>query len=182
MKGVYMLTKQQIKLIQTAVKAAGIRTKNADGRYYFLLAQYRDPAGRPVKTCKDLNNMQLTDLLAICESYGWRMPGKADDHYRRMASERFGRASYAQLAAINYLRGDLGWGPQQLEGFLQRMTMHTGRVRQAVQLTSHEAYKVIEALKAIVGRAAGKQYGNLRDVQSDVEGARDGKGQATKVG
>ena len=175
-----MLSNSQIKLVQTAVRAAGIRTKNADGRYYFLLAQYKDPCGRPVMSCKGLNNMQLTDLLAICESLGWRMPGAAEDHFRRKAAETYGRASYAQQAAIDHLRGDLGWGPQQLEGFCSRMT--GGRVTSAARLSAHQAYIVIEGLKAIVGRAAGKQYGNLTEIQRDMEAAKDGKKQTAKVG
>jgi len=78
-----MLNKQQIILIQMAVKQAGLRTSRQDGRYRLLLAQYRNPRGKPITSCKELNNSQIDDLLAICESMGWRHPDKKPDHYRK---------------------------------------------------------------------------------------------------
>ena len=74
-----MLNNSQIKLVQVAVRAAGLRGKGFDGRYRLLLGQYHQPNGQPVTSCKQLNNWQIDDLLAICESHGWRCPGKADD-------------------------------------------------------------------------------------------------------
>jgi len=175
-----MLNKAQIKLVQTAVRAAGLRGKGADGRYRLLLNQFLQSDGRPVTSCKQLNNIQLEDLLAICESYGWRMPGKAENHFRRLRCRHGNTASYAQQRAIGYLKGDLGWDDLQLGGFLKRQT--GGFVDSVVGLSSAQAYKVIEGLKAILGRPAGKQYNSLKDVQADMEVNNGEEGQTSKVG
>jgi len=170
-----MLNKGQIKLIQTAVRAAGLRTKMFDGRYRLLLSHYLAPNARPVKSCKQLDNTQLDDLLAICESHGWRMPGKEDDFYRRKIAAKCYVASFAQQAAIKYLAGDLGWDDCQLSGFVKRMTR--GEMDNIAGLDPRQAYAVTEALKAILGREAGKKYNNLRQIQDDLETARDGTNQ-----
>ncbi len=172
------LNNNQIKLVQTAVRKAGLRGPgNSDGRYRLLLSQYRQPNGKPVTSCKQLNRSQMEDLLAICEAYGWRMPGKPPNHYRRKV-EIFneGTGSYAQETAIRHLAGDLGWDDQQLKGFVRRMTK--GRTDALEQTGSRQAYAIIEALKAMVGRERGTQYGNLKEVRDDME-AKDG--QAGKV-
>jgi len=104
-----MLNKDQIKLVQTAVRAAGLRTKYCEGRYRLLLGQYRQPGGSPVTSCKQLNNSQLEDLLAICEANGWRMPGKPDDFYRSKINNESDIASFAQQSAIRKLADDLSW-------------------------------------------------------------------------
>lgn len=162
-----MLTKDQIKLIQTAVRGAGLRSARAEGRYRLLLGQYRQPTGKPVTSCKQLNHGQLEDMLAICEAYGWRMPGKPEDYYRVKRMKKESIASSAQQAAIDHLRGDLGWNDYQLEGMLKRMT--GGFVINVVALNPAQAFDVIEALKAMVGRRTGKQYNNLKEVQADME-------------
>ena len=162
-----MLTKQQIKLIQTAVRRAGLRSARAEGRYRLLLAQYRQPTGKPATSCKQLNHSQLEDMLAICEAYGWRMPGKKEDYYRMKRVRSESVASFAQQAAIDHLKGDLGWYDYQLEGFLKRMT--GGFVTNVAGLNPAQAYDVIEALKSMVGRRVGKQYKNLKKVQADME-------------
>ena len=168
-----MLNNQQIKLVQTAVRTAGLRSKSSDGRYRLLLGQYRQPDGRPVNSCKQLNNYQLDDLLAICEAHGWRMPGKQANYYRFKIATQSDVASFAQQSAIKYLAGDLGWGDQQLAGFLKRMT--GGFVTGVASLSPSQAYNVTEALKAIIGREQGKQYTDLKEIQEDMEAARDGK-------
>jgi hypothetical protein len=162
-----MLTKQQIKLIQTAVRAAGLRTPRGDGRYRLMLCQYKQPNGQPVTSCKQLNHAQLEDLLAICEAYGWRMPGKEDTFYRMKRARAESVASFAQQSAIKHLAGDLGWYDYQLEGMLKRMT--GGFVMNVAGLNPAQAYDVIEALKTMVGRQTGKQYNNLKEVQQDME-------------
>jgi len=178
LKGVYMLNTQQIKLVQTAVRVAGLREKNVDGRYRLLLAQYKQPNGRPVKSCKQLNNSQLEDLLAICEAHGWRMPGKTETFYREKVFKNSDYASYAQREAIKHLAGDLGWQDYQLAGMLRRMTGE--KKTSLIQLTPAEAYNIIEALKIMLGRERGKQYTNLKEVQKDMEVATDG--QASQIG
>ena len=162
-----MLNNQQIKLLQTAVRAAGIRGKGFEGRYRMLLSQYRRPDGKPVTTCKDFNNSQLEDMLAICETHGWRMPGKAANHFQFLVGTRGEGASFAQQAAIQYLAGDLGLSEPELSKFLKRMT--GGFVTNVVALRAGQAYKIIEALKAILSRHTGQEYDNLKDVQEDME-------------
>jgi len=101
------------------------------------------------------------------------MPGKADDHFRTKLARRIGIASFAQQEAIRHLADDLGWNEYQVGGLIKRMT--AGRIDAAAGLTPSQAYKIIEALKAMVGRGQGKKYTNLRDVQKDMEAARDGQ-------
>lgn len=173
-----MLNNQQIKLVQTAVRAAGLRSKGFEGRYRLLLGQYKQPSGKPVTSCKQLNNSQLEDLLAICEAFGWRMPGKEENYYRLKVATHSGIASFAQQSAVRHLAGDLGWNDQQVGGFLKRMT--GGFVSNVAGLSPAQAYNIIEALKIILGRERGKQYTNLKEVQEDMEVATDG--QANQVG
>lgn len=171
-----MLNKSQIKLIQTAVRAAGLRSKMFDGRYRLLLSHYLQPNGSPATSCKQLNNTQLDDLLAICESHGWQMPGKADDFCRRKIVATYYIASFAQQAAIKYLARDLGWDDCQLGGFVKRMTR--GEMDNIAGLDPRQAYAITEALKAMLGRQAGKKYANLQQIQDELEAARDGTSQA----
>jgi len=174
------LNNRQIKLVQMAVRAAGLRTKNADGRYRLLLGQYKQPGGQAVTSCKQLNNWQLEDLLAICEAHGWRCPGKEPDHFRtKVAACRFNGdvASFAQQSAIEKLAGDLGWSDLQLGGMIERMT---GGTKDSVAgLTPSQAYKLIEALKAMFSREKGKELKTLRDVQKEV--ARDGEDKSRQI-
>ncbi len=173
------LTPAQIRLVQVAVKEAGLRSSRFEGRYRLLLGQYKQPNGEPVTSCKELNGMQLEDLLAICESYGWRMPGKEENYYRFKRSTVSSNASFAQQKAVKYLTGDLGWNESQLGGFLKRMT--GGFVTNVVALSVGQAYVMIEALKAMLGRERGKEYKNLKEIQDDME-VPNGQGQTSKIG
>lgn len=168
-----MLNRNQIKLVQTAVRAAGLRGKGFEGRYRFLLSQYRQPSGRPVKSCRQLNNLQLDDLLAICESLGFRRPGKPEDFYRKRAEQQQIRCSIAQTKAIQYLAGDLGWADLHLAGFIGAMTK--GAQNDQFSLSSAQACDIIEGLKAILGRKVGKQYSNVKEIQDEFAGATDGQ-------
>lgn len=168
-----MLNTNQIKLVQAAVRGAGLRIREFDGRYRFLLSKYTQPNRKPVTSCKQLNNSQLEDLLAICESFGWRMPGKAANYFRFKVATESHVASFAQQSAIKHLAGDLGWNEYQIGGMLKRMT--GGFVSNVAGLSPAQAYKTIEALKAMVGRGQGKQYTNLREVQTDMEVVTDDK-------
>jgi len=138
-----------------------------------LLGQYRQPSGKPVTSCKQLNNWQLDDLLAICEAYGWQYPGKPKNHYRLKTIARYKIASFAQQSAIKHLAGDLGWADFQLNGFLKRIT--GGIVGHINALTPKQAYKTIEGLKAMFGRETGRQYSNLKEIQEELEVAKDGE-------
>jgi len=177
-----MLNNQQIKLVQTAVRAAGLRGKGFDGRYRLLLAQYKNSAGHQVTSCKQLNNSQLTDMLAICESLGWRYPGRPANYFRKKLAETIygaGSASFAQQWAIAKLAEDLGWDDKQLAGMIERMT--DGKVSYVAALSPQQAHGVIEALKNMFGRAVGKDYKNLKEIQTDME-VTSGKEQTSKVG
>ena len=162
-----MLNNRQIKLVQKAVRTAGIRKPKDDRRYRLLLAQYKRPNGSPVKSCKQLNNSQLDDLLALCESLGWRMPGKAEDHFRRKVATQETVASFAQQVAIKHLAGDFGWNNGQLGGMLKRMT--GGFATSASALTPAQAHNVIEALKAMLSRERGTRYTTLKQIKDDME-------------
>ena len=178
-----MLNKGQIKLIQIAVKQAGIRAPKSDGRYRLLLGQYKQSGGSPVTSCKQLNNWQLEDLLAICEAQGFRSPGKPDDYFRKKVrnSHTAGDiASYAQQEAVKKLAGDLGWNEYQLGGLIKRLT--GGKSTSVCELTHGQAYGTIEALKSIVGREMGKKYTNLDQVKEDFTETTDGKEKTRQVG
>jgi len=162
-----MLNSSQIKLIQTAVRAAGLRSKDQDGRYRLLLAQYKKPNGQLVSSCKELNNSQIEDLLAICEAYGWQMPGKSKGYYQTKRALNTGYASFAQQAAIGHLAGDLGWNEYQLGGMLKRMT--GGDVSNVAELGPNQAYKVIEAMKKMFSRQVGKQYNNMQQIKEGMK-------------
>ena len=168
-----MLNNQQIKLIQTAVRAAGLRTRHFDGQYRLLLRQYLQSNGKPVTSCKQLNNSQLEDLLAICEAHGWRMPGKPENFYRFKIATESDIASFAQQSAIKKLGGDLGWNDAQLGGMLKRMT--GGFATTVTALSPGQAYQIIECLKAILTRDTGKHYSNLKEIQEDMEVVTDGQ-------
>ena len=161
-----MLNNNQIKLVQMAVRAAGIRSPGQDGRYRLLLGQYRQPSGAPVTSCKQLNNSQMEDLLAICEANGWRMPGKPEDFYRHKVAIGSDFASLAMQVGITNLAGDLGWNAFQLGGLLKKMT--GGRADNVAYLDPREAYKVIEALKAMLERKTGRQFKNLQQVKEEM--------------
>lgn len=165
-----MLNNEQIKLVQTAVRAAGIRTKEFDGRYRMLLANFRNKRG-PIESCKDLNMYQLEDLLAICESHGWQHPGKTVDFYRKKREKAGDYASFAQQEAIKHLAGDLGWTDEHLKNFVAKF-----KAEKQQYPTAKEAYKIIEALKAILSKETGKKYNNLKQIQEEFkEAVTDGK-------
>lgn len=171
-----MLNNNQIKLVQTAVRAAGLRDKTGDGRYRILLGNYKQSNGERVTSCPQLNNWQLDDLLAICESLGWQYPGQRRAYYRNRCKKQGNVASFAQQSAISYLAGDLGWNSNQISGMVKRQT--ADRIEHVQQLRADEAHGLIEALKNILSRETGKDYKNLTEVQQDME-ATDGKKQKT---
>lgn len=154
-----MPNKDQIKLIQTAARAAGLRNGKQEGRYRMVLQQYR------VKSCKDMTNAQIDDFLAICEALGWRYPGKPETYCRDRANAAVDKnsASFAQLEAITHLAGDLGYD-MPMTKFLARMTH--GRIDAVVHLTRQEAYNVISALKAMLQRRDGIKYRDCKQIEN----------------
>jgi len=172
-----MLNNDQIKLVQTAVRKAGIRTATFDGRYRMLLGQYLQPNGKPVTSCKQLNNSQLDDILAICEAQGWRMPGQSETFYRDKVNQIGDLASHAQLRAIGFLSVDLGMTALHLNNFIAYMTKD--KCSSIVELPTKQAYKIIEALKAMLSRKTGINFNSLQEIKEyfDNQGATDGKKQ-----
>lgn len=163
-----MPNKQQIRLVQIAVKQARIRTPQGDGQYLLLLSQYKQSNGRAVTSCKQLTNSQIEDLLAICESLGFRHPGKPEDFYRKKVMEQDEAfASYAQQSAITKLAEDLCWSAEHLKNFINKMT--DGCTDRIALLTPSQAYKVIEGLKAILSRQTGTKYDSMQDAKKDME-------------
>jgi hypothetical protein len=153
---------EQIKLIHVAARAAGL----AEGRYRFLLAQYKGRSARPVTSCKQLSRGQIDDFLAICESLGWRHPGKSETFFRDKAAQgpEAGVAGTAQIEAIRSLAGDLGMGAEGIKTFVRRMTKD--RTDSLVQLSRREGWQITEALIAMIGRRDGADYKNLADVKA----------------
>jgi len=173
------LTNEQLRLVHIAAREAGILSKNSNGRYLLLLNQYITSERKPVQSTTELNNRQLDDFLAICESLGFRMPGKAANYFRFKVAAESEYASFAQQSAIGHLAGDLGWGDEQLAGMLKRMT--GGIASNTAALTPGQAYKVIEALKAMLGRKKNKSYSNLNEIKEDMETVTDGKQKTNQV-
>lgn len=172
------MNKKQIQLVQIAVRAAGLRGKGFEGRYRLMLGQYTQPDGSKVTSCKQLNNSQLDDILAICESLGFRAINKDANHYRLKVAKKESVASFAQQAAIKNLAGDLGWNEFQLNGFIKRMT---GReVHCVTSISPGQAWRIIEALKNMVSREAGKPYKNVTEIKEDFAEAKDGKKKQTR--
>jgi hypothetical protein len=160
------MTNDQIKLVHVAVKEAGIRTPQFDGRYRLLLANYKQPWGGPVRSCTQLDNSQLEDLLAICESHGWRMPGKPEDFYRKKVAAEYGLASFAARSGIRHMAKDLGWTPEHLDNFARKMTGFN--LITIDELKPEEAYKIIEALKVIFNRNNGTSCKTLKEIKDEA--------------
>ncbi len=173
-----MLNKQQIKLVQVAVSKAGIRLPKDDSRYRLLLGQYKQSDKSAVTSCKQLTRPQMEDILGICEALGWRHPGKEIDFYRKRVDKGADCSSFAQQAAILKLVEDLGWTAQGRETFILRMT--NSRAKSVTVLSTQEASKIIEGLKAILSDRTGRTYTNLHEVMEDfTENHTDGKKQKT---
>ena len=158
-----MLNNDQIKLVQTAVRKAGIRQPKFDGRYRMLLSQYLQPNGKAVTSCKQLNNGQLDDILAICEAQGFRQPGKSETFYRDKINKIGDIANFAQQRAIKYLAEDLGMTDLHLNNFIKVMTKD--KCSSIVELPTKQAYKIIEALKAILKRKTGVKFDSLQSIK-----------------
>jgi hypothetical protein len=173
-----MVTNDQLKLIHLAARRAGLIDASGDRRYRLLLAQYKTPGARPVRSSKELNNFQIEDFLAICESLGFDS-GKGPTHYRDLVAGRGNLSGFAQRSAIDYLRGDLGWTPEQLKGMVRRMTHD--RTDSLFSTTVREASNLIEALKNMLSRQRGVSYTNLSSITQDTEVAHAEKDQSCKI-
>lgn len=164
-----------------AAKGAGLRGNkhDPDSRYYLLMRQYKRSNGKPVESCKQLNRHQVDDFLAICESMGWRQPGKSETHHRdKAARDTYSESiSVGQIAAIDYLRGDLGMTKEQLKTFVLRMTKK--RTNSLMEASRREASAITEALKSMLSRKDNTNYQTLADVESaySTEAATDGENQ-----
>lgn len=162
------LNTKQIRLVKTAARAVGLcgNRYSRDQRYYVLLSQYKRSNSKPVESCKQLTAAQMDDFLVICESMGWRHPGKSETHYRDRASKDVynGGGSFAQIEAIKHLAGDLGMTEENLKKFVRRMTRH--RTDSLLLASQKEAWVITEAMKAMLSRKDGTNYQTLADVES----------------
>jgi len=136
-----------------------------DSRYKLLLAQYRDGKGKQITSCKQLNYWQVEDVLAICEAYGWRMPGKSETFYRDKIAQRAegNTATFGQQKAIRFLADDLGFTDLHLANFIKYMTRD--EKSSVADLTRKEAWKITEAFTAMLRRNTGIQFKNLQEIR-----------------
>jgi phage gp16-like protein len=130
-----MPTAQQVKIIQIARRQVGLD----EARYRMLL---HNVAG--VQSCNDLDNPGVEDVMAVMEGLGFATTDRPADYWR---TKSLGLCSERMHYKIRALAGEAGY---DADGFAQRMS----RVgAQGVEdLDGFEAWKVIEALKAIVDR------------------------------
>lgn len=108
------------------------------------------------------------------------MPGKPENYFQSKRVRNSEYASFAQQSAIKHLAGDLGWNDRQLGGMLKRMT--GGFTSNVTSLSPGYAYRIIEALKAMVSREKGKSYTNLNEIKEDMEVVTDGNNKTNQVG
>lgn len=161
------LNTKQIRLAQAAARGAGLRTKDSDGRYRLVLAQYKQPSGREVTSCKQLTREQFDDFLSICRSMGWQDKSTTPHSYRQGNKQhRRDGASDAQLEAIKQLAGNLGFTQDQYPAMVKGFTR--GRADSLATLTDATASSLIEALKAKLTRTRQKPYSSLQDVANDM--------------
>ena len=174
-----MVSNLQLRLIHIAARQAGLIVKKDDRRYRLLLAQYKTADGGVATTSKQLNNSQIEDLLAICESMGWDS-GRGATYFRDKVAAHGTFASFAQCSAIDKLRGDLGWNAQNLKGMIGRMTAHSKS--SVAELTVRQASNIIEALKNMTIRAKGMSpNATLNDIK-DTEVVHGKEEQSRQVG
>jgi hypothetical protein len=162
-----MVNNAQLKLIHQAARAAGLIDKTGDQRYRLVLRQYRDRDGRPAASSKQLSNQQIDDLLALCESMGFRLPNRPSHFFRDKAAAGYRHATIPTLAALRQLAGDLGWTDAHLANFLRRMA-RPGESTDLITLPPRLAYVAIEAMKAMFNRTSGMNQPvqpTLADVQ-----------------
>lgn len=152
-----MVNNAQLKLIHQAARAAGLIDKTGDQRYRLVLRQYRDRDGRPAASSKQLSNQQIDDLLALCESLGFRLPNRPSHYFRDKAAAGYRQATIPTLAALRQLAGDLGWTEAHLANFLRRMA-RPGETADLAALPPRLAYVAIEAMKAIFNRTSGMDF------------------------
>ena len=174
-----MVSNKQLKLIHIAARQAGLIEKKDDRRYRLLLAHYKGSNGKPARSSKQLNNSQIEDLLAICESMGWDS-GRGATHFRDKSAAHGYLASFAQQSSILYLRGDLGWNADNLKGFICRMT--AGVKFSVAELTPKEASNIIEALKNMTIRDKGMSPNTTLSELKDMEVADAKEKQSRKIG
>ena len=174
-----MVTNKQLKLIHIAARQAGLIVKKDDHRYRLLLAHYKGSNGKPARSSKQLNNSQIEDLLAICESMGWDS-GRGDTYFRDKSAAHGTFASFAQQAAILHLRSDLGWTADNLKGFICRMT--SANKFSVAELASKEASNIIEALKNMFLRSEGLNPNTTLNQIKDMEVPDAEEKQSCKIG
>ena len=135
------MTPRQLQIIHTAQR----QLKLEDGQYRMILKNVAD-----VASSKDLTNSTFEQVMAFLEDLGFSPNGQPSTYWRdKVASRQSGEVTERQLQLIGALAADASI---DAAGFAWRMSNH--RTRTPGELSSREAYNVIEALKQIVDRNA----------------------------
>ena len=133
-----MPTRPQIIAVQKAKRAVGLN----DAQYRTLL---RNVAG--CESSKDLDNRSLEDVMAVLEDMGAQQHPAGPTYWRNKVRRRNAVGGERMVHKIHALARAI---PHPPAGLCLRMSGR--RTDQSEQLTPVEAYKVIEALKAIFDR------------------------------
>jgi hypothetical protein len=135
-----MPTTSQIKIIQLGKKLLDL----TEPQYRMLL---HNVAG--VESCKDLNNVGVEDVMAVMEGMGFDSHPSGATYWRDKVSARGTFANARMVHKIHALaplqRYDLG---------AQVMKFTGGRSERPEHLRPHEAWALIEMLKAAGAREA----------------------------
>ncbi len=138
-----MPTPLEYRLLHLAVRQAGLEEEH----YRMIL---RNVAG--VESSKELTQVDLENVMAVLEDSGFRHVGKPEDYWRSKVAMRGSICGERMVKKIEELAAGQKY---DLAGLCRRVS--EDRVARVDKLRPREAYRLIEALKAIVQRAAGEQ-------------------------
>ena len=133
-----MPTPQQLKLLNLAWRQAGL----TDDQYRTVL---RNTAG--VESGRDLMNTDLENVMAVLEDSGFHYAGHAADYFRNKVAIR-GAFCGARLAfKVRELAAQQRYA---LPALCQRFS--NDRTDDVDKLRPHEAWRLVEMLKAVIAR------------------------------
>jgi hypothetical protein len=135
-----MPTVGQIKLIHTAVTLLDW----SKPQYRMVL---RGVAG--VESCKLLDNRGVEDFMAIAEAAGFDDHALGKTYWRDRVAKRKDFANARMIHKIHALAADQRY---DLASLCERFSEHRARLPE--ELHPHEAWNLIEMLKAVVAREA----------------------------
>ncbi|MBC8107734.1 MAG: DUF1018 domain-containing protein [Anaerolineae bacterium] len=133
-----MPTPLQLRMIHIASRQVGLN----DRQYRMVLQSIAQ-----VDSAKYLDNVQIEDVMAVFEEKGFRQKGQPEDYWRQKVTQRGRFANARMVHKIESLGRSVRYCvPAMCERFSK------GRAQTPGQLTPHEAYGLIEALKDIYQR------------------------------